>query len=472
MRKIITVLIAISLIISFTGCRDDISKPVPDMDGITTYAELFDTWWWKMNSNYVYWSVDSPGSEWDEVYEKYMPVFQAYDEECGSIESSSVEIQKAAARDYMDIVKNLHDGHYTLSLRFPDVSVSLSPGLYALLCRSDINPEKAEDIILNGSVSTDPETADKAFIRERLPGIAEHIFKLPIPTGSTPVTAPFSAETAMMRGNLKHYFTEAGYFMTPPDHKTGNENTGNFVLVAGITDDNILYLGFSNFLFQTFLEGNKYGEYNDLVEIMDEVSNRILDPESLAGVIIDIRGNGGGNVMDLHWLWSDFTNVPVDYIQLRTKKDGNRLDYTGWYTQSVMASDSGATKVFDKPIALLVNGRSVSCAEMTTMFFKELRDSHGADVNIIGDQTFGGHGPLSDESLFGTGSFTINEDLENNTYLSFTYTPMAEARCLDGVIRECVGIEPDDTSVEFNLRDFENGKDARLKHAEDWILNR
>ena len=106
------------------------------------------------------------------------------------------------------------------------------------------------------------------------------------------------------------------------------------------------------------------------------------------------------------------------------------------------------------------------------MFFKELRDSHGADVNIIGDQTYGGHGPLSDENLFGTGSFTINEDPENNTYLSFTYTPMAEARCLDGVIRECVGIEPDDTSFEFNLEGFENGEDARLDHAFEWIRNR
>ena len=316
MRKIITVLIAISLIISFTGCRDDISKPVPDMDGITTYAELFDTWWWKMNSNYVYWSVDSPGSEWDEVYEKYMPVFQSYDEECGSIESSSVEIQKAAARDYMDIVKNLHDGHYTLSLRFPDVSVSLSPGLYALLCRSDINPERAEDIILNGSVSTDPETADKAFIRERLPGIAEHIFKLPIPTGSTPVTAPFSAKT-VADGNLRQYFTEAGYFMTPPDHKTGNENTGNFVLVAGITHDNILYLGFSNFLFQIF-------EWRGLTSAMnkyrhsdrnhDEHNDHPYTARSIFRMETDLTTQGG-----IHSLSSLAITVPLRCLTNRLR---------------------------------------------------------------------------------------------------------------------------------------------------------
>ena len=61
MKKNITILLTILLLLfSFTSCRQDITK-VPPTEEVTTYAELFTAWWDKMNKYYVFWDLGERG---------------------------------------------------------------------------------------------------------------------------------------------------------------------------------------------------------------------------------------------------------------------------------------------------------------------------------------------------------------------------------------------------------------------------
>ena len=44
---------------------------------IETWADLFTSFWEKMNTQYVFWDLDSPGGEWDDVYSGYLPKFSS-----------------------------------------------------------------------------------------------------------------------------------------------------------------------------------------------------------------------------------------------------------------------------------------------------------------------------------------------------------------------------------------------------------
>ena len=54
-------------------------------------------------------------------------------------------------------------------------------------------------------------------------------------------------------------------------------------------------------------------------------------------------------------------------------------------------------------------------------------------------------------------------------YIAFSNTPIYESRAYDGVIREGIGIDPDDSSIPFSITEFESGTDSRLTRAFDRI---
>ena len=78
MRKI-SLLILAALALTFSSCRKT-PDYVPYIGETTnlayrTYAEQFDVIWNNINTGYVFWDVDE--TDWDEVYEKFMPQLEA-----------------------------------------------------------------------------------------------------------------------------------------------------------------------------------------------------------------------------------------------------------------------------------------------------------------------------------------------------------------------------------------------------------
>ena len=112
-RRLYLFILLLSLLIS---CR-----PQPDVQSFTapdnSWASLFRLYWEEMNRNYLFWDLDSPGKEWDDVYEHYMPLFEAIEGNVGDSEAADEE----GYRLFYDISKNLSDGHYSFLLAGSDM---------------------------------------------------------------------------------------------------------------------------------------------------------------------------------------------------------------------------------------------------------------------------------------------------------------------------------------------------------------
>jgi hypothetical protein len=78
----------------------------------STYAEQFDVLWNNINTGYVFWDVDE--TDWDEVYEKFMPQFEALDLRVESGKSVSTQELKAL---YEEAMGGLIDHHMSIQVK-------------------------------------------------------------------------------------------------------------------------------------------------------------------------------------------------------------------------------------------------------------------------------------------------------------------------------------------------------------------
>lgn len=128
-------------------------------------------------------------------------------------------------------------------------------------------------------------------------------------------------------------FAAFTYFRTYDPETMKGMTTG-----YGITDDGILYLGFSGFDFYSYFETrNEFTE--DVTSFLSGLSKAIDDnPE---GIIIDMRGNGGGYIVDLDILLPDFLEkgVAAEFAISRRKLGDNRLDYGPWLPLCVYSNE-------------------------------------------------------------------------------------------------------------------------------------
>ena len=97
------------------ACREDnptILNP-QDQKSLTTWDEIFESFWNGMNYSYAFWDVDP--TDWDKVYKEYKPRFEALE-----MENSKDSI--AATELFTEITENLIDHHYALLLYKTDPS--------------------------------------------------------------------------------------------------------------------------------------------------------------------------------------------------------------------------------------------------------------------------------------------------------------------------------------------------------------
>lgn len=186
------------------------------------------------------------------------------------------------------------------------------------------------------------------------------------------------------------------------------------------------------------LEGNTgYILITEFDGVTDEQFHEALTALEAAGMerlVIDLRGNGGGNVDSVSAIADEL--LPEGPIVFTEYKDGKRVE---------RSSDSACVEL---PMAVLVNGNSASASEILA---GALQDYEAAV--IVGTQSFG-KGIV--QSVF---------DLEDGTALKLTtakyYTP-------DGNNIHGIGITPD---VEIDLPE-ELKRQADLTYEEDVQLQK
>jgi C-terminal processing protease CtpA/Prc len=216
--------------------------------------------------------------------------------------------------------------------------------------------------------------------------------------------------------SLENYFTEL-------QRKT--DPTGRFAIAVGWEpSDSILYFYFSEFRFAEMFQNPGFEDiFNEYVHKLHS------NPKA---VIIDVRNNVGGNIVDLTYFLGLLIDKPLQFGSVKEKVGDGRLDYSP-QIPFVIEPNSDAPAIA-APIVVLTNMGSISCAELTAMAIASLPNGY-----VMGERTWGGHGELFDAYLPIGNSGTF----ENKNFGLVVHTPMMQFRYNDGKSYEGIGFPPD-----------------------------
>ena len=192
-----------------------------------------------------------------------------------------------------------------------------------------------------------------------------------------------------------------------------------------ILPDNIAYV-----VYESFSDGIGDGNLSDMIAHL-----RLCN-----GMILDIRGNGGGELTNAEKLSQRFTNekVLVGFTSHKTGKGHD--DFSEPRAEYIVPSKSIR---WQKPVVLLVNR---SCYSAANTFVRNMKEM--PLVTVIGDQTGGGSGlPFTSELPIGWS-------------VRFSASPSFDAR----MHQIEFGIEPDvKASLDESLA--ADGKDSMIEEA-------
>ena len=462
MKAIRNIVLATVIFILAVSClpQSDLSRDFGDLE---TWSDVFDIFWKRMSTNYLFWNLDyDNGLGWDAVYDDYKPEFDKLGDVIDSMRSAAEQKEntESAYRLFYEIAKNLSDGHFALKLTDTDGNGILIGLLdYRVMSRLGYNDDDILDYF-TGDDDTKNSSRYSTFNEskeENTPHIAEYVFGID------------RTKSGIYDTHGIHGFSSMEYYYDP-----GNND---FSILLGRNSGGIVYFSLSSFFFSSYISTK--GPEADALRIARQFLELIADPET-SGVIIDIRGNGGGAVYDLSVLWSGFMREGVDTIKIaetRRKAGEGRTDYGAWLDLSITKPEirENAYHPFssDVPIAVLVNDNCLSCAELTCLTFMAYRDYHGYNVKFFGTDTGGGFGALLYDS---NSNEPISEDNYNGgisyaaPYMNILYTPYLQTRYLDGRNFEGQGIPVSDEGyIPYDYQSFSQGDDARLEAAIDWL---
>ena len=154
--------------------------------------------------------------------------------------------------------------------------------------------------------------------------------------------------------------------------------------------------------------------------------------DTVLGVIMDVRGNGGGVADFLFRVMGSFFCQPTKVGSVRYRDGYGRYNYTPWsdyYLESSYCNEM-AEQNYSSPFIMLTNGSSVSCSEISCIIAKLL-----PNCKVVGGQTYGGTCALTDRTIFHSGPFQSSS--------LYIYTTTYQAVDSNGVNLESVGITPD-----------------------------
>lgn len=394
--KLYSTIITLSIGIVLTSCHKDITTTNQLGTAYTiSYKQIFEDFWNSMNKTYVFWGDDP--TNWDEMHNIYAPKFAALDKD-STLTSDS--INSLSNSYFKGMVDGLIDSHYFLSLYYT---------LYGV------------------SPSQDRKLKNPAFV--------ENLMQ----------TAPYTPSV-----DGKFYYTAYIDSLYLDDNKmvgidTSLTVTGNFYAVAGyVRNTRILYLSFNEFQLVTQYQ---YGD-SSVRATLDYFFKQLSNP-ALTGLIIDVRGNGGGSTQDLNFLIGSLISSPLHIGYTRSKSGSGRLDYTPW-ADAIVTPRPGFS-AFTRPIVAMADGESASMAELTAMSLRAM-----PKTTFVGDTTWGANGPLTQNVDYNAGTFNfgnIGTAISTGTtyYFGNAYTSSCEFKYIDGTVYEGKGFPPNfDVKVSLN----------------------
>lgn len=400
-KKILLGALLVSTLCTLNSCKKEIAG-VSSAESYTgnNYSDIFDAFWNGMNNNYLFWSIDT--TDWDRVYKQYKPLF-------ANLNYYSNSDNYKALLYFEEMTAGLIDSHYDLTFeQFYSTSgsnYSFSPAAYRYRYNLDTGKTYHSQL---------PDSLYYSLIPRRY-----------LDPGSI------------------HY-----------GHDT-IASSYDISAISGTIGSQILYLHFNNFYLQLAYLTQSSTVRNVLSYYFNEIGNL---PSSIKGIVIDLRGNTGGNVTDLDFLLGRMITSNLTFGATRYKNGNGRLDYTPWIN-ALVRPQTGAVNI-SLPIVVLADNYSASMSEITTIAIKAL--SNG---KFIGEKTWGATGPLTSNVYYNSGQFTAANFLN-------VYTSSSMFRDKNGKIYEGSGITPDiKVADNQTLLSIPTGSDAQLDRAVSYIKN-
>ena len=425
MKRNIIILAIIALI--FSGCRKeaDYHPYIGETDYLAydTYSTQFDYLWKCISTGYVFWDVEN--TDWDAVYNKYIPKFNALDAK----HKAGQEVTLAELDTlYRGAFGGMRDHHMVVLIRnlFPAASDNAP---YIVVQPGQMEVKKRDYYIES---ATQEQTNLAAFFGEM--------------------------ETL--------YDIETHESATAPVEELGATVTYHYFVIKLADGRKIPYLWQSMAaLTPTMLALGSSSQAGAAASIIDHWLTAITETprEQLAGFILDNRANRGGYQDDLDYLIGTFLNNKTEVMRTRYKEGPGRLEHSAWTpyyidVQSKYHRDITAENI---PYVIICDIGSISMGEIEPMIIKAVLPTS----YVIGERTFGATGPLQ-----ATTSIDLNYGGpfgDQNTMDHYIYTSTFEAQ-FGGKVLEGIGCTPDKEVLRKNHNgDFKPQLDAAI----DYIMN-
>ena len=340
--------LALVVMVGLTSCRKDSEfedMVNPNNRVCKTYLQQFDAVWNGMSQGYVFWGRDSV--DWDFRYEQYKPIFEAFDARPASQPVTQAEYQQA----YEGLFEGLLDHH-----------------LYGKFC---VPKGKFEAIVNPGK---------NDYVHDTWAGYERAV----------------QLQVLQSRADL----VPGSYCAYEPEDYGDFEIPGTYFALLKVSPGKMIaYFRFTNFYLynifyyrealqraesaQTPLRKFYGSRYWEGISSLTGYANN----DSVVGLILDLRGNTGGHTSDLEPFIGSLAQTPTQVGYTRVKDGFGRLDYSPWSEYTINCPQRHLQE--QKPIVVLSDINSVSCAELATLLIKNLPNG-----TFIGERTYGAVGAL------------------------------------------------------------------------------
>lgn len=511
MRNKVFMMSALLLTLVLGGCRQE-----PDVqynyslndyglfyEAKNSFAGKFRVFWNAMNSNYGLWDYEKEcGLDWDEHYDRLMPKFEALDDATELVTDSMLKVLMN------EMVAPLHDGHFAVMFTNHQTGgqVAVSP--------SDLRNATRDDALISARYSPslaapyrNGELKDYKECDTRPGALANEMMKTEgrglkwaeeryntlamkeMPTqAEVKEMSELGSFITTMSNMLKSGYTLDEFNQTVADYKHLNIpflepiNAGfvksGMCIRYGLFTDNIAYLYLSDFSLCSYMdESSIKNDFPGANDFAKERIARVADvwkswfnaiqtlhkAGQLKGIVLDLRGNPGGALVDEQRLLGAL--LPAGGFQIgwaRMKRGVGRYDYSAMTPQIVPTMDAEHEIVDDVPVAVLVNSGSVSMSEITSLVAKNM-----ANARVIGKRTHGGVCGLNGNEYYSE-NYSGHIGVEGVTPV-YCYVPCQIVFDMDKRPMEGVGITPD-IEVDLDTTAFDRDyTDSQLNRALQYV---
>jgi len=219
----------------------------------------------------------------------------------------------------------------------------------------------------------------------------------------------------------------------------------NYLQNNGTSVENILYGTFINqphigYIHVNSFDGDIINGSSTWAKKIDEIIESLSVTDAL---VLDIRGNGGGNQANMSYIASRFAGEEKDFMIIKTKNGPGRNDFSTPLTFTIKPADTRYTK----PVVLLTNNGTASAAELFVLAL--LTQKH---ITHAGGTTKGAFSTRMIRYLINGWRYSV----------SIQYITDNEGHCFEG---EGISPKPEHTVTNDTLEGMRAGIDKQLEYA-------